>query len=218
MRRRPKRDSARLLLANLHATSNPAVVVPYVMALALTCRVDALLLQECTDRHARWLGRLPRWELVRDGGDEAILGRRRLLDEAHVIEDVSGVWLGKHTGQEHEARTLPMARLRGWLTIGSIHFPPGWLGGPKDRRLAGRLYLVGLRMLSQGTAPMLLGGDYNAQPTYGPLARWRAAREMVSTGGSIDHVATRGVGEVRTRRLGMAPGMDHYVRLVVVKR
>lgn len=218
MRRRPKRDSARLLLANLHATSNPAVVLPWLVALALSLRIDAVLLQECTDRHARWLARLPRWELVRDGGDEAILGRRRLLDEAQVIPDVSGVWLGKHTGKPHEARTLPLARLRGWLTIGSVHFPPGWVGGPKDRRLAGRLYLVGLRMLSQGSAPMLLGGDYNAPPTVGSLARWRAAREMVSAGGTIDHIAARGVGDVRVRRLGMAPGMDHSVRLVVVKR
>lgn len=218
MRRRPKRERARLLLANLHATSNPAVVLPWLVTLALTMRVDAVLLQECTDRHARWLARLPRWTLVRDGGDEAILGRTRRIDEAHVIDDVSGVWLGKHTGKPHDARTLPLARVRGWLGVGSVHFPPGWLAGPKDRRHAGRLYLVGLRMLSQGAAPLLLGGDYNAAPTAPPLARWRAARSMVSAGGGIDHVAARGIGEVRTHRVGRAPGMDHDARLVVVKR
>lgn len=222
MRPPRERRRVRLLLANLHASSNPAAVVPWLLALALALRADVCLLQEVTDRHARWLSRLPRWGLVRLEGDEAILGRRRHLAEAGVLGAASTSWRGHHTGEAHKPRTIPTALIRGWLRVLAVHYPPGWEAGPDDRRQAGAVYMTRLEGLLETPdhrgAPVLLGGDWNALRLSRALrASWRASG-LRSYGRGIDYVACSPQVRVTAyRRVGRAPGMDHAAVFVIAR-
>ncbi len=221
--RRPRRRTprrVRLLLANLHASSRPAVVVPWLLALALGLRVDAVLLQEVTDRHARWLSRLPVWRLVRLEGDEAILARRHVLGDPGVLLEASTAWRGHHTGEDHKPRTIPTALLRGWLRVLAVHYPPGWEAGPDDRRQAGVTYMSALENLLETLEEdaVLAGGDWNAIRLSSALrASWRSSG-LRSYGAGIDYVAASPhVRVTRYRRVGRAPGMDHSAVLVVAR-
>ncbi len=215
-RPRPPRR-VRLLLANLHATSNPLLVVPWLLAVLLSLRVDVVLLQEVTGRHARLLRHLPRWELVRNG-DEAILGRRRLLTDPGVLVKASSTWRGHHTGADHAPRTIPSALVRGWLRVVSVHYPPAWEAGPDDRRQAGVLYMATLEdyLASMPPGPLLAGGDWNALKSSPALrASWRHGG-LRAYGAGIDYVAaSEAVKVTRWRRIGRGPGMDHDAVLVV---
>lgn len=212
-----RRRRVRLLLANLHASSNPYVVIPWLLAQALARRVDVLLLQEATPRHAALLARLPRWTLVRVG-DEALLARRRLLAAPEVLEDASTRWAGKHVEGPHKPRTIPSALVRGWLRVVSVHYPPGWEDGPDDRRQAGVAYMHHLEALLEDLedAPVLAGGDWNALRLSTALrASWRHTG-LRSYGAGIDYVAASlNVRVSRYRRIGRSPGMDHEAVLVV---
>lgn len=209
-----RRSSARVLLANLHATSWPAIVVPWLMAQCIARRVDVVLLQECTDRHARYLRRLPRWQLVRDG-DEAILGRRRHLSEDAVYTGLSATWRGKHTNADHAPRTIPAAIVRGWLTVVGVHFPPGWEDGPEDRQKAGQEYLSALEDLEAGDA-VLYGGDWNAVRLSKALRSFWRYYGLTQYGRGIDYVAASNRVYVASwRRIGRARGMDHDAVLYV---
>ncbi len=218
MTRRRRLLRVRLLLANLHATSNPYVVVPWLLAQLLARRVDVALLQEVTDRHARLLSLLPRWELVRDG-DEAILGRRRHLEDGFVVRDASTSWRGHHTGEDHKPRTIPFGLVRGWLNVISVHYPPGWEAGPQDRRQAGAAYTRRLEVLLEDLGgAVLAGGDWNALRGSRLLrASWHSLG-LRSYGAGIDYVAASlKVRVTRYRRIGRARGMDHDAVLVVAR-
>lgn len=212
---------AKIILANLHATSNPAIVLPWLLAICLARGVDAVLLQECTARHARWLRRLPRWDLVRAYGDEAILIRRRKASARIVVRSLGKGWFGKHTGEPHKPRTIPAVVLDGWLWLASVHGPPGWLDGPQDRQDAGEEYLDALGALTDVRLLDLaefLGGDWNALPYDKQLVAWRKAHDLNGHGWGIDHAAFAGCRVIRRRALGRARGMDHGAWLYVVEQ
>lgn len=211
--------SARVVLCNLHATSVPALVVPWLLAQCVARRVDAVLLQEATPRHRRWLRNVPGWALV-DHGAEAILIRARLQGPWHVVRSLTRRWKGAHTGDLHEPRTIPGVLLDGWLYLVSVHFPPNWTNGPDDRRMAGWEYRRALGVLARDlgeVGALFLGGDWNALTQDPTLKRWRARRGLRAHGLGIDHVAHSGVEVVARRMIGRGPGMDHGAWLFVVK-
>lgn len=220
MKRRKPRTEARIALANLHTTSRPALVLPWLLAICLAHRVDAVLLQECTARHGAWLRRLPRWELVGTRrGDEAILIRRRHASDGFTLRTLTKRWHGRHTGEPHKPRVLPSVVLRTWLRLGSVHFPPGWLDGPQDRQEAGAEYLGALGWLAreEDDLPLFLGGDWNALPGAPELNDWRDRVDLDGAGPrSIDHAAYRDCRALGSKSLGRGPGMDHNARLFVV--
>lgn len=211
---------ARLVLANLHATSRPTLVVPWLLVQCRARRVDAVLLQECTPGHARLLRLAPAWTLIREAGPagEAILARRRRVTEAHVFTDMSPGWMGKHTGELHAGRVLPVALIRGWLRVASIHFPPGWLDGPRDRRVAGATYRRRFRAVARvhrdRREARFYGGDWNAKPTEVADTAFYA-RSSVGPD-SIDHAEAYRCVIRRFKRIGRGPGMDHDAWLYVV--
>lgn len=215
----PSPHPVRLVLANLHATSNPLIVVPWLLALLWRLRADVALLQEVTPRHARLLRHLPRWQLV-ELGSEAILGRRRHLSRSHVRRDASTTWTGRHTGDDHEPRTIPSALVRGWLRVVCVHYPPAWEAGPDDRRQAGALYMHNLEAYLEAMHPgaVLCGGDWNALRTSRALrASWRHSG-LRPYGLGIDYVAASDDVETPSwRRVGRAPGMDHDAVLVIAR-
>lgn len=220
----------RVLVANLHATSRPFLVIPWLWLLAARLRVDVLVLQECTDRHARFLRRRSRrWVLVRrDGYGEAVYARRHLVDDPRIVGPITRTWRGHHTGDQHPGRTLPSCRVRG-LRVYSVHMPPAWSDAdhaPLDRVEAGLDYLTATRPIYAPRAgdpvrdPELWAGDWNARPQVARLARWRWAHHLQLDPlalDRIDHAATRGCEVTRSRRLRRGPGMDHRPLFLVVE-
>lgn len=219
-------------MVNLHATSAPALVVPWLWAQCTLRRVDAVLLQECTPRHARWLRHRRRWQLVRDGSDEAIYARRQLVTDHLVIDAMSPAWWGHQASHLHPGRKLPLVELAGWLELGSVHFPPGWetagsilFSGRRvgqtvrqDRVKAGLRYGRALERVGHSMGPAaFLAGDWNALPGHRLLVTLRAVLKLTATGDRIDHAATRGCTVTRWRSIGRAPGMDHRAWLAVVR-
>lgn len=213
--------AVRALVVNLHATSLPWLIIPWLWVVALRRRVDVVLLQECTDRHARWLRRRRgRWLLIRvTGYGEAILVRRKVAGLQHVAGPITRTWAGKHVKRQHRGRMLPRALVRGWLDVFSVHLPPGWIGGPSDRVEAGRDYLDATRRHAIGPCPAeLWAGDYNAHSYALELVTWRRNRGLSAVGGDrIDHAAVAGCKVTQLRRLRRGPGMDHRPFLLVVE-
>lgn len=213
---------ARIVLANLHATSRPVLVVPWLLVQCRARRVDAVLLQECTPGHARLLRLAPAWTLIRDAGaaGEAILARRRRVTEAHVFPDMSPGWMGKHTGEPHAGRVLPTALIRGWLRVASIHLPPGWLAGALDRQHAGRVYVRRLRSVTRphraAREPRFYGGDWQYKPDELDASRSVPGRSSVGPE-SIDHAEAYRCVVRRFKRIGRGPGMDHDAWLYIVE-
>ncbi len=207
---------ARVLVANLHATSLPWLVIPWLWALCAALRVDAVLLSECTPRHARFLRRRSRrWQLIADG-PEAIYVRRGRATRAQVGEPITRPWQGRHTGDMHPGRTLPRCTLDDWLDLHSVHLPPGWIDGALDRVAAGRDWLVRARTYSRRA--QLWAGDWQYRPTAQQLVAWRGRRGLYADDvEAIDHYATKGCTVTRYRRLRRGPGMDHRPFVVDVE-
>lgn len=215
-----RRRVARLLVVNLHATSKAHLVIPWLWAQILLRRADAVLLQECTPAHARWLRRRRRrWRLV-GGHAEAIYVRRHLVDAPLVIADMSPPWWGHQAERQHPGRSLPLLELAGWLDIGSVHFPPGWIDGRvPDRHRAGLRYLRALQRAGHTAFGdvAFLAGDFNADPDVVMLEQLRADLGMSYAGERIDHAIARGCTVTRWRSIGYGPGMDHRGYLAVVQ-
>lgn len=212
-----RRRKARLLVVNLHATSKPALVIPWLWAQLALRRIDAVLLQECTPAHARWLRRRRRWQLV--GPSEAVYARRRLVTGYSILAGITPGWWGHQVGRRHIGRTLPLVELAGWLTAGSVHFPPAWFdhGAPDDRRRAGLRYVRELQRADQRIgSPALLAGDWNALPDAWLLEHLHDDLQLTVTGDRIDHAAARGCTVTSWRPIGRGPGMDHRAWLAVV--
>lgn len=210
---------ARIMLCNLHATSKPVLVVPWLVLQCTRRDVDAVLLQECTPRHAAVLRRVPGWTLVRLRGaaGEAIFVRQRAHTDA-VVQPASPEWMGKNTGRPHVGRVIPSVLLNGWLRIASIHLPPGWVDGPPDRRSAGRVYMQNLRKLAKQhrdrSEARFYGGDWNAKPD--------EVKGSIGLGAfvgpdAIDHARAARCKVTRVRRIRRGPGMDHAAWLYVVQ-
>lgn len=210
MNRRP----VRALLCNLRVSSVPALAVPWLAGLCVLHRVDVALLQEATSRHRRILRRVPGYTLV-GIGDEALFVKRHLYSRARVMRDVSFTWRGPH--RQHPARSLPLALVRGWLTVGSLHFPPNWTTGAADRRAAGEWMLAHLSDVVAEDGPQFLAGDMNAtRLDLREADDDNVLRGHRLTGRGIDYAAHRGCTVTKWRRLRRGPGMDHKPVLMVV--
>lgn len=208
----------RILSANLHTTSNPAVVVPWLWVNAALHRVDAMTLQEVTPRHARWLRRRPGWVLVKNPDtQEALYVRRRHSAAYRAPRLLDTGWERRRTEGMHPGRALPMATMRGWLVVGSVHLPPNWLTGPHDRQVAGMACLSEMSDHVPAHVPVYLDGDWNAKPTARELVSWRRQNRLpVTEGHRIVHAAARRAIAEPWVNLGRAPGMDHDAHLAEV--
>lgn len=206
----------RLLSANLHTTSRAPLVVPWLWLMATRHRIDVMTLQEVTPRHAWWLRKRPRWVLVQARPyTEAIYARRRHTTKREVHRPMTGGWSRNHRPGKHPGRSLPLATIRGWLVVGSIHLPPAWLAGPDDRMHAGALMLFNLARVLPKHVPVLLDGDWNAPPE--ALADWRDANGLTGhRGRRIVHAASRRAAMGPFTTLGRAPGMDHDAHMLEV--
>lgn len=203
----------RVLSANLHTTSRAPLVVPWLWAMATLHKVDVMTLQEVTPRHAWWLRKRPGWVLVQARPfTEAVYGRRRLTSARRVIRPVSGKWARKRAEGDHPGRSLPLATLRGWLVVGSIHFPPAWSdpGAPLDRMRAGSAMALNLLANLPAFVPLYLDGDWNAGPHGQALVNFRESANLPhQRGHRIIHAASRRAYLGRPKAIGRARGMDH---------
>lgn len=204
----------RVILCNLRVSSKPFLVVPWLVGQLLIRRAHVACLQEVTAGHAKWLRGVPGWTLI--GGAEALLVRTGLVDYHHVIPDMSPTWRGPH--RIHPGRALPMALVRGWLDVGSLHFPPNWTNGAYDRRAAGSVMLSKVLQLAREPLPSgrarFLGGDINTPPG---IFRRRSQGAFGVTGTGIDYAAHQRCRIAKHKRIGSGPGMDHKAVLMVVK-
>lgn len=206
----------RVLSANLHTTSVAPVVVPWLLAMAWRHRVDVMTLQEVTPRHARLLRLHPRWVLTQAPPfTEAVYSRRKLTTARRVLRPMSGPWSRKRKAGLHPGRSLPLATLRGWLVVGSVHLPPSWVSGPSDRMHAGAGMLLNMASNLAKHVPLMLDGDWNATPPH--LEEWRKSANLHTTRGRrIVHAAARRAHMGKRTSLGRAPGMDHDAYLTEV--
>ncbi len=204
--------------ANLHTTSRAPLVVPWLWAASHTHGVDVWTLQEVTPRHAWWLRKRPRWVLTQARPfTEAVYSRRRLTTTRRVIRPISGPWARKRKGGIHPGRSLPLATLRGWLPVGSVHLPPSWVAGPSDRMHAGAGMLLNMAANLPGHVPLFLDGDWNARPHEEGLTRWRQSAGLPFTRGHrIVHAVSRRAYMGPLVNIGRAPGMDHDAHVVEV--
>lgn len=221
---------ARVGTWNLRRDRGPARVAAEVLRLFGEHHLDALAVQESGD-YLRALGRLPGVRVV------AFADRPGQSNTALLVRDgitLSGVgikrmtWQGWFTvrGGETPAKWMPTVRLNGWLTVGSVHYPPSvsWANGvprgPVRRVLAYRRHSLRLaRWLARQDVAVVLG-DWNATPgTWGRWTpRWVAARTHArivapahGTHGRrvIDYALTRGV-TTRVVDVGDRGGSDHH--------
>lgn len=207
----------RVLICNLHATSNPRLIIPWLLALCWVRRIDVVCLQECTPRHAARLGKRWAWRLGGVGAERVLV--RRKADPSHGRTwRMCGGWMGHHTRQLHADRTLPSVLVGGWVRVGSVHMPPAWERGPADRQAAGGEYLESLEgRLSVTGGPLLLAGDWNARRLALTLRVFRRRVGLAAIGSTLDHAAFRDCQVTRFRRLGKGPGQDHHNWLIVVE-
>lgn len=199
--------------ANLHTTSRAPLVVPWLWAMSTLHRVDVWALQEVTPAHAWWLRKRPRWVLVKSRPyGEAVYARRRHSTARRTLRPMSGPWARKRREGLHPGRSTPLSTLRGWLVVGSVHFPPSWTDAhaPTDRMHAGAAMALNLTATLPGHVPLWLDGDWNARPDAGALERLREGLSLSTVRGwRITHAAGRRVKPGRRRVIGRAPGMDH---------
>lgn len=225
----------RVLLCNVHATSRPWLLFPWLFTLLRVLRVDVVLLQELTPRHVRKLERRRAWRLLEDGGS-GVLARKRLAWDWPKVAELGRGWYGWRVKRMHAGRTMPHVRVAGWLRVGSLHGPPGVgftpdgrMTGVDDRRAAWQSWMLALaRLLERRTTPgeyagtaELWGGDWNeGRMSTGRLSpSWLARRYGLTLAGrGIDYVGVRGCQVTRWRRVGRGPGMDHDAVLYVVER
>lgn len=210
----------RVLSANLHTTSRAPLVVPWLWAMAVRHRVHVMTLQEVTPRHAFWLRKRPRWVLIQSRPfTEAVYARRRHTTARRVIRPVSGPWARKRQEGDHPGRSLPLATLRGWLVVGSIHFPPSWsdAGAPGDRMKAGSAMALNLLANLPKLVPLYLDGDWNADPAGRALVNFRESANLPWVKGwRIVHAASRRAYMGRRHVIGRAKGMDHDAHVTEV--
>jgi hypothetical protein len=213
-----KPKPVRVLSANLHTTSNPAVVVPWLWWQTTRHRIHACTLQEVTPRHASWLRRRPGWALVKHPETQEALYARRRQSAARRVWRLPGTgWKRTRAEGQHPGRSLPLATLRGWLVVGSVHVPPAWEDGPEDRQLAGLRYLELAAAALPELVPLYLDGDWNAKPGAPTLKLWRQANNIPGTiGHRIIHGAERGCIAGAWIALGRARGMDHDAHMTTV--
>lgn len=199
----------RVLSANLHTTSRAPLVVPWLWVMATRHRVDVMTLQEVTPRHAWWLRKRPRWVLTQQRPfTEALYSRRKLTTARRVHRPLSPPWARNRQPGHHPGRSLPLATLRGWLVVGSIHLPPAWVAGPLDRMHAGSAMVLNMAKVLPAYVPVLLDGDWNAAPEH--LTAWRKSTGLPTyRGRRIVHAAGRRVALGPMVTIGRAPGMDH---------
>jgi len=214
-------DRVRVLICNLHATSVPWLIVPWLLTLCRLRRVQVVVLQECTPRHARLLKRRTAWVLGGVGAERVLV--RKSVDPSHGRTWwMSNGWMGHHTRTMHADRTLPSILVAGWLRVGSVHFPPAWENGPDDRQAAGAEYLESLGAILTVTADrepddaLVLAGDWNAKAN--ALREFRAKHGLRVRGFTLDHAAFRGCRVAFMKRLRKGPGQDHHNWLLDVER
>lgn len=227
----------RVLLCNVHTTSRPWLLFPWLFTLCTLRRVDVVLLQELTPRHVRALDRRNGWRLLTAHGGAGVLARRRLAWDHPKVTSLGRGWYGWRTRSMHEGRRMPHVRVAGWLRVGSLHGPPGVgfdaagrMTGVDDRRASWQSWMLALaRLLERRTMPAdpnagtaeLWGGDWNeGRRSVGRLSpSWLARRYgLALVGRGIDYVAVRGCQVSSWRRVGRGPGMDHDAVLYVVER
>lgn len=208
----------RILSANLHTTSNPAVVIPWLWVNLTLRRCHVAVLQEVTPRHAAWLRRRPGWGLTKHPEtQEAVYAKRRHTTARRVSRLRATGWARRRGPGTHPGRSLPLATLRGWLVVGSIHLPPNWLTGPLENQVAGMACLAELSDHLPGHVPLWLDGDWNAKPTARELVSWRRQNHLPNTEGHrIVHAASRRALGQPWVPIGRAPGMDHDAHVVEV--
>jgi len=218
-------DRVRVLICNLHATSVPWLIVPWLLTLCRLRRVQVVVLQECTPRHARLLKRRTAWVLGGVGAERVLV--RKSVDPSHGRTWwMSNGWMGHHTRTMHPDRTLPSILVAGWLRVGSVHLPPAWEHGPDDRQAAGAEYLDSLQaeldeldeLDELEDVALVLAGDWNARRLAKALILFRNRCGLSARGFTLDHVAFRGCRVTTFKRLGMGPGQDHHNWLLVVER
>jgi hypothetical protein len=231
-----------------------AVPLPRIRPRPIRGATYNCLLGRDPDRVARWVHHLMvtkqlSFVLVQEGHDyvEAF----RALDGCRVISPPGGhhetliivdastasaaQWrvelepLGWNTVRGGRAfpRTMAVCVLDGWLTVGSVHFPPsvswhrGRMRGPEQRVRAYRRCSRRLaRWLGGHRRPVLVAGDYNEPAdTRGRWSpRWiaRVAGAHIWTTGGIDFLIGDRVRVTGLHNVADRGGSDHHARVFTV--
>lgn len=205
----------RLLLANLHATSDPTKVAVWFEDTVDSKAVDVACLQEMTLRHSRALP----WRAGLALGQVGVATPGR--EARSWVKMGNKTWFGWRTKRQHPSRWMTL--INEPFPIGSTHAPPGVDANPKglkgkaDRARAWVSFVRAFRRWAKrNPGPFVVAADWNDQPwRRGPfsinwLARKTGARVV---GHGIDYLLVRGVQASHIECIPAGPGMDHDAHL-----
>lgn len=205
----------KLLLANLHATSDPERVAVWFQRQVVAYDVDIACLQEATRGHLNALS----WTTGIGLGQVSVAAptpRQRAY-----VRMGTKKWFGWRTQRQHPSRW--MALVRKPFPIGSTHAPPGvdatpkGLKGKADRVRAWISFVRAFRRWAKrNPGPFVVAADWNDQPWHrGPFSvRWLARKTQSRiVGHGIDYLLVRDVQAQHIATIPAGPGMDHDAHL-----
>lgn len=201
----------RLLLANLHATSDPERVADWFLDTVDEYNIKVACLQEATRAH---LGALS-WT-TGIGLGQVSVATPKPRQRAYVRMG-NKTWFGWRSGRQHPSRW--MALIRAPYPIGSTHAPPGvdatpkGLRGKADRTIAWVSFVRAFRRWAKrNPGPFIVAADWNDQPwRRGPFSiKWLARKTGAKiVGHGIDFLLVRGAEAHHVACIPAGPGMDH---------
>lgn len=205
----------RLLLANLHVTSDPDNIANWFERQVALHELEVACFQEMNRDHGRAIYRLTRWSTGIGLGQVAVAvngGRPRSW-----VKLGNKTWFGWRANKEHPTRWMTF--IKEPFLIGSTHAPPGvdatqkGLKGKADRVLAWVSFVRAFRRWAKkNPGPFVVAADWNDQPfKRGPFSiRWLAKKTNAKiVGHGIDYLLVRGVQAKHVTCVPAGPGMDH---------
>lgn len=209
----------RLLLANLHATSDPERVADWFQGVVREHDVTLACLQEVTRAHARALPWFAGIALGQVSVASPVRRKRRWAKMGNKT------WYGWRAKREHPSRWMNWVEAP--FPIGSTHAPPGvdvtpkGLRGKADRVAAWISFVRAFRRWAKANpGPFVVAADWNDQPFKRGMfsIKWLARKtDARIVGHGIDYLLVRGVQAKHIACIPAGPGMDHDAHLFEIE-